>query len=105
MHSRRSQGHGIGTRMLGEWDGLFHTPSIPDLGAQSYSLNMVKPEFLVIVEFGKRYPLHLGEILVEAINKQSPGGWMRLRLKGLVYWIPYGMSSMVVAGRRHWKTS
>src|SRR5215472_10520994 len=41
MHSRRSQGHGIGTRMLGEWDGLFHTPSIPDLGAQSYSLNMV----------------------------------------------------------------
>src|SRR5262249_13542521 len=45
MHSRRSQGHGIGTRMLGEWDGLFHTPSIPDLGAQSYSLNMVKPEY------------------------------------------------------------
>jgi len=30
---------------------------------------------------------------------------MRLRLKGLVYRIPYGMSSMVVAGRRPWKTS
>ena len=44
MHSRCGQGYGIGTRMSGEWDGLFHTPSIPDLGAQSYSLNMVKPE-------------------------------------------------------------
>jgi hypothetical protein len=30
---------------------------------------------------------------------------MRLRLKGLVYRIPYGMSSMGVAGRRPWKTS
>ena len=44
MHSRRSQGHWIGARMSGEWGGLFHTPSIPNLGAQRYSLNMVKPE-------------------------------------------------------------
>src|SRR5262245_64466600 len=44
MHSRRRQGHGIGARISGERDGLFHTPSIPDLGVQSYSINMVKPE-------------------------------------------------------------
>ena len=42
----RRQGHGIGARISGKRDGLFHTPSIPDLGAQSYSLNMVKPELL-----------------------------------------------------------
>jgi hypothetical protein len=34
--------------MSGEWDGLFHTPSIPNLGTQSYSLNMVKPEYMTI---------------------------------------------------------
>jgi hypothetical protein len=33
MYSRRSQGHWIGARMSGAWDRLFHTPSIPNLGA------------------------------------------------------------------------
>ena len=37
MHSRRSQRHWLGARIEGQWDGLFHTPSIPNLGAQSYS--------------------------------------------------------------------
>src|SRR6516165_10293242 len=50
MHSRRSQRHWLGARIEGQWDGLFHTPSIPNLGAQSYSLNMVKPEKLIAID-------------------------------------------------------